>query len=778
MKNIILIFIIAFAATSTVCAQNIFNLQKLRGEVISSEPDNLYSTHAYNAFDTNKSTSFKSRDFRGWIGLDLKDEYAIRRIRVYPRSDRPERLQGAVLQGADNPQFNNAVDLYTITEIPLTGRFTTYIIQSEQTFRYVRCFSPDRNCNLAELEFYTDKGAQTAGYPQLTNLPTIYLETEGYFDFVNKENYAASNVIVSNGASVKTYSAGVKGRGNSTWQFMDKKSFRIKFDSKQNFLGLPASSKNWTLIASAVDKTLLRNGLAFEISKFLGFEFTPACVHVDVVLDGFYYGTYFVSDHLEVNKNRIDIDEMTASDIRTPNVSGGYHLEIDAYANEEPVYFYTNSGVPISIKSPDDDVIQPRQKEWITNHINQLESTLFTNPNLAVEKYIDIESAVKYYLHSELTGNCDSYWCIHTYKKRGDDKLYFGPVWDYDQAFLTNNRVPRFAFTLDTGHGVAMHWFRIIMQTAAAQNVLRELWKKVKKEDLEGKLISYLDEKAEHLQQSQTLNFQRWNSMNVKVWFEDALFDTYNEYIEFVKGFIRDRFNWFDEFAPIDKIDILPASNPGNPAKEWRYVTSAPSSNRWYLASYDDSSWNTGFAPFGTEQNLQNTFWFTNEIYIRTQFEVEQSDLDSIDRLYLYLFHDEDCWVYLNNELVLALEGYITHYKAFEIDKSKLKPQTNSIAIKCTQTTGGQLIDAGIYGTAKETEISICTPEKQTYKHNVKNGVLFIYDVEINSKIALYSIDGKLIKQEKAVSSDIQIQLPAKGVYLARLNGETIKATF
>ena len=27
------------------------------------------------------------------------------------------------------------------------------------------------------------------------------------------------------------------------------------------------------------------------------------------------------------------------------------------------------------------------------------------------------------------------------YKERGDDKIYFGPVWDFDLAFDNNNRV-------------------------------------------------------------------------------------------------------------------------------------------------------------------------------------------------------------------------------------------------------------------------------------------------------------------------------------------------
>ncbi|GHU62186.1 hypothetical protein FACS1894123_02710 [Bacteroidia bacterium] len=773
MKPSILILFLHLAFVFSTKAQDLVGFQKLRGEVISSEPEDAYSAHAYNAFDTNKGTSFKAKNLNGWVGLDLKSSYSVKKIRIYPRADRRERLVGSIFQGANDPSFANPINLTQITQIPPANQYTTYNVQLNRTFRYVRCLSPNQNCNPAELEFYTNEGEQTLEYPQLTNLPTIYLETKGGFNFVEKVEYVASKVLVSDGSVVNSYDAGVRGRGNSTWDFMDKKSFRIKFDKKQHFLGLPASAKNWVLIACAVDKTFVRNGLAFEISKTLGFEYTPPCVYVDVVLDGFYYGTYFVSDHIDVDKKRIDIDEMTPSDIQPPKISGGYHLEIDAYANLEKVYFYTNRGVPFSIKSPDSDEILPIQKAWIQNHINQLEAMLYSDPEQACEKYIDIESAVKYYLLSELTGNCDSYWCIPAFKKRGDDKLYFGPVWDYDQAFLTNERVPRFAATLDTQHGVAQQWFRIIMQTNAAKKVLSRLWKEVMAANLKQQLLTYADENAALLQQSQALNYQRWNSLNRKVWFEDALFNTYNEYITFVKGFINDRINWFDEICSTEKYYFLSPSTSKNLLKTWKYTTSGQGNQNWFTESFNDSGWLSGQAPFGTEQNLQNTLWNGSQIYIRTQFDVKQSDLDAVEKLYLTLFHDEDCWVYINGQLALNRSGYITSYQSFEIDKNLLKPSGNTIAIRCIQTTGGQLIDAGIYGTMKRQDTGIKKTMPSKYSYTVSGNVLTLNTVEANIPVAVYSLDGRLLIQQKTSSPSTSIRLLHKGIYLVRMPDET-----
>ena len=828
---------IVLMLAATVCfqmqAQDLPGFQKLRGSVLSTTPDDDYTRHKYNAFDTNRGTHFMARDVGGWVGLDLGVQQVIRRVRVFPMPDRHDQFNGAIFQGADNPEFNNPTNLFTVTQGLTPGQYATYTITNTQAFRYVRCINFDHRCSVAELEFYADTDAQTVLYPQLTNLPTVYLETKGNFDFVNKENWVSSQVgrvVVVGAPSAGAFSAEIRGRGNSTWEFMDKKPFRIRFPDgeSQNFLGLPAKARNWTLIANAVDKTMLRNALAFEISKALGFEYTPPAKMVDVVLDGFYYGAYMASDHIQVNQYRINIDEIVASDVTLPNLSGGYHLEIDAYAADEEFHFYTPRGVPFTIQSP--DIYHPIAHKWIEDHIKKTEALLFEDPDLAVERYIDLESAVKYYIHSELTGNCDAYWCIPCYKKRNDDKLYFGPVWDYDQAFLTNNRVPKDYETLNTQHGSAQPWFRQIMKTNAAKKKLQSIWQQVKDDNLKQQLFDYLDENAALLQKSQALNFERWNSLNRKVWFEDALFNSYQEYIDFVKWFIEFRFEWYDDIVrerQVQEIILTTAANG------WRYTLNEPA-KEWNQKEFDDKQWAIGQAPFGTEQNLQNTNWTTDKIFIRTYFDIEKDVLDSIDKAYFTIWHDEDCQIYLNGSLALELKGYLTAYRTFEFDKTLLMEGTNTIAVKCIQTVGGQLIDVGISALMFEKEIidpclidpcscdpcscdpcicdpcicdpcscdpCICDPclcltdpcsideccnePKPTgsfdiedgYYCFVQNGVLTIRGLN-NEKVALYGIDGRIFMLRQANGDEIQYALPVRGIYIVRIEGKVIKIAY
>lgn len=752
---------------------NLAGFQKLRGEVLSSPAEDEYTVHKYNAFDTNEGTNFKAKDLNGWVGLDLKSKLLIKKVRIMPLTDRTERLNRSIIQGANDAQFTNPVNLFMIPSAPTAGIYSVYNLASEQEFQFVRIISPNQYCNLAEIEFYCEEGKQVVEFPQLTNIPTIYLETKGGFDFVDKSIYTPAQIVITDGDSIGIFKAEVRGRGNSTWEFMEKKPFRIKFDKKQHFLGFPANAKSWTLIACAVDKTLLRNSLAFEMSRKLGFEFSPSNKIVDVVLDGFYYGSFMASDHLQIDTMRINVTEMKSTDIGDPEITGGYHLEIDAYANEEPVNFRTNANVPITIKDPDEVTIVPMQFEYIKNHVNFAENFILNNPEGAFQQCADIQSVVKYYLHSELTGNCDSYWSIHTSKKRGDDKLYFGPVWDYDQAFMTNNRVPRYSATLDQQHGVSQHWFRSMMKSPSAQQVLKQIWNQSKAEGLSDYLLDYLYENADLIQQSQALNFERWRSINKKVWFEDALFPTYKEYIDFVAQFIEDRFAWFEDNYMLEKKIILPISAPENPIRVWSYTFDNQPEN-WYSTSFDYGTWPMGDAPFGYERNLQNTIWRTTQIYIRTRFFVEKQDLDSIKKTFFYLFHDEDVWIYLNGELALMRGGYIADYQSFEFEKSLLKEGWNTLAVKCTQTGGGQLIDVGIFGSSIPTSTENIR-ENSKYNYFVKDGILNVNSKVIINSVSLFGIEGRLIQNINSTDANIQIKLPHRGIFLVRIDDETVK---
>ena len=389
--------------------------------------------------------------------------------------------------------------------------------------------------------------AQTAEYKQITNLPTVYIDTEDYVSITSKETYVRATLRYVDKDGTTVYDAlGIRGRGNSTWG-LDKKPYRIKFDKKQSFLGKDrAKAKSWTMLANHTDKTLMRNALASYIGTLAGQPFTAAAQFVDVVLNGKLIGNYQISDQMEIREKRIDILEQEDPATAESNITGGYLLEVDGFASSEPVYFRTSKGVTITIKSPDDDIINDAQIKYIQNHIQKFETALFSSdfkdPEKGYRRYVDAETLVSWYVASEITGNPDMFWSTYIYKKHDDDKIYWGPMWDYDIAFNNCYRKGDLSRKVMFRDGFAQDltalWINRMWQDPWFVALVDAKWKELKAMDFESLMLDFVDETAALLEQSQKLNFDMW-PIATRVYDEYRLFGTYKEGVDFLKDYLR-----------------------------------------------------------------------------------------------------------------------------------------------------------------------------------------------------------------------------------------------
>ena len=546
------------------------NIEKLlTGRVIGTLQSVDYSTGQKsttvnsrdNVFDNNFDTYFASYERSGtWVGLDLGKKHVITKIGYSPRIEQSNRVVLAILEGANNPNFSDALPIYIITKAAKEREMTFAEVNCSRGFRYVRYVTPNNvRCNLAELAFYGIEGeGDDSQLYQLTNLPTVVINTQYSQDIVSKENEIQSSIYIisENGTNLLSDTdAGVRGRGNASWEF-PKKPYRIKFSEKRSPLGAPASAKKWTLINNYGDKTLMRNILAFELSRRLGMSYTPFCQPVDVILNGEYRGCYQLCDQIEVNKNRVNITEMEPEDTAQPALSGGYLIEIDAYAYSEASYFVSKKGIPVTIKSPDEDDITSEQSAYIKNFFNSMENAVFsqnfTDKEQGYRRYLDLDSFLQHFIVGELAGNTDTYWSVYMYKDRNSDKLYTGPIWDHDLSFENDiriyplNNMPDFVYA--SGQSSAAHYEvrnmvnRIIKEDSQARDRLIEMWNEARKDVFtEESLIEYIEETAALLDESQKLNFMRWNILNQSVHQNVAAYGSYEAEMDVVKKYIKKR---------------------------------------------------------------------------------------------------------------------------------------------------------------------------------------------------------------------------------------------
>ena len=549
---------------------------KLTGRVIGTVETVDYSTFNKSttvntremAFDGNLNTYFASweRSYT-WTGLDLGSPHVITKVGWSPRNDvhGEARVVLGVFEGANREDFLDALPLYIIKERGTIGVISYSTVNCSAGFRYVRYIGPsDARCNIAEIEFYGHLGeGDNSNLYQLTNLPTVSIHTlDGVIPFDKKSNIEAQISIIADGEESLLAEVGtIRERGNYSRTF-PKKPYRIKFDKKKQVLDAPAKAKKWTLINNYGDKTLMRNLLAFELSRRMGMPYTPYGRAVDVMLNGEYKGCYQLCDQVEVHKNRVNITEMTPQDLSGSALTGGYFFEIDAYADQEQKWFWSNQGNPVTIKSPDEDSIANVQFNYIKNHFSKMESQWRT--------YLDLDTFLRHFLVGELSGNTDTYWSVFMYKQRDDDIVYTGPVWDFDLAFDNDNRTypvnSKSDFIYRSGGSSAgnMRTFvdRIVINDSQAKAMLVELWDEARQNGLNKESLTlYVDSLEAELQQSQELNFKRWPIMLDWVHQNPHIWGSYEQEVQNVRRFISQRVEWMDKrlnytFVPSSIADV------------------------------------------------------------------------------------------------------------------------------------------------------------------------------------------------------------------------------
>lgn len=536
-------------------------LAKLSGSIIGSQYSVDYNTNKSsttvntkdNVFDGNYDTFFASYDRSNtWVGLDLGIEHIITKVGYSPRIDQEGRVELAVIEGANKPDFSDALPIHVIRNSAPSRVMSYDEVSCSRGFRYVRYVSPNNvRCNLAELEFYGYEGVgDDSALFQLTNLPMVVINTEDAKDIVSKEVEIPSNVYIisENGTKImETSETGVRGRGNASWNF-DKKPYRLKFKDKQSPLGAPASAKKWTLISNYGDKTLMRNILAYQVSRCLGMAFTPFIQPVDVFLNGEYKGCYQFCDQVEAAKDRVPAKD-------------GYHIEVDGYAWQESSMFYSWTGTPVTIKNPDEEDITQEQKDFICTFFSMMEqaalSENFTDPENGYRKYLDLDSFLSNFIIGDFCGNTDLFWSIHMYKDISDGKIYTGPTWDHDLSFNNDyrsypvnslNDFILFTKAQPAGGQIIDVARRIIKEDPEAKKRLIELWEAGYEAGIKD-LKAYAEQTAELLSESQELNFKRWKILDQYIHMNFQALGSYEAEVDFVKQYIDDRLVLFDQLV-------------------------------------------------------------------------------------------------------------------------------------------------------------------------------------------------------------------------------------
>ncbi len=374
---------------------------------------------------------------------------------------------------------------------------------------------------------------------QLTNncdldIPLLVINTEKAQSINNRYDWIRGKMIIDKQISNELDFTGeieIKGRGNNSWG-MPKKPYTIKLKEESFLLGMNKHSR-WVLLANASDKTLLRNRVAFEISKKTSLAWTPDSKFVNVIINGSYVGNYLLCEQIKISENRVNISKMSYDDTSLEGVTGGYLIEIDRFYNEPTKFRSQFSNLPILLKEP--EYLNTYQFNYIQNYINTIESYLYSDTiSDNYHDYIDINSFIDWWIIYEITVNLDANLpgSCYMYKNIGG-KLFAGPVWDFDLTTFKSSTT----FHIKN----KSLWYPQLFSDHYFKQLAKQRWI-ILKPSLET-ISDYINQQKIYIQNSATVNWAKWTLNNGSNQDEKLPWD---EAVDKMKKNYIDRLNWMD----------------------------------------------------------------------------------------------------------------------------------------------------------------------------------------------------------------------------------------
>jgi len=346
--------------------------------------------------------------------------------------------------------------------------------------------------------------------PQTSGLPVINVKTENNKPITDKENYVTATVKVTTDNpdhSFENKPAGIRGRGNSTWNY-PKKPYRIKFDSRTSLFGYGAA-KSWVLLANYLDPTLIMNSVAFELGQRFGLEYTNHANHVEFFLNGSYQGSYVLTEQVQVDKQRVNIDE-----------EKDFLVELDTYFDEDYQFKTSIIQLPVMIKSP--ELTNDAGMDFVKTAMKDLEDALFDPvknfPDNNYQDLIDINTVINFLMVNDIVANTELQHPKSMYMyKRASGKIQMGPLWDFDWGFGGNGS---FHYFEDreilcqpnyTGSQTGYKFFCRFFDDPDFRKKYKDRWNELYQTKISNMDV-FIDELTAKLQKSQIENFEVWSN--------------------------------------------------------------------------------------------------------------------------------------------------------------------------------------------------------------------------------------------------------------------------
>jgi len=570
-----------------------------------------------------------------------------------------------------------------------------------------------------------------AGYIRLStdaqnfssNLPVIIMErfSNGGTTAANGKTFTFFAFFEPDPQTGKTrlngpYSLGTRGgwkvRGSSSSGF-SKKAFSIEAWNELNRnknispLGFPEESDFILNARSVYDRSLMRNAFIYELSNQVG-RYAVRTKFVELFKDdnggnlsysNDYDGVYTFMEKISRDKERVNVERLTGNLSEEPGITGGYILKVDRLDPGDSGL--RAGGQTLGWVYPKEDDVSSDQSNWAREYINEMSSALSTDK---FGDYIDTLSWVDHHLLNILTLNADALRLSTFFHKKRNEKIEYGPIWDFDRSMESTDGRDNNPSTWSGGTSYfTFPWWGSLFDNENFWQVYIDRYFELREGAFATSNIhSIIDNMATELNEAQARNFRRWS--------DQPRFGSYQGEINHLKDWLGTRLDWMDgQFAPKPTTNKTAGSYPpgtkitlntnlaGNQSIYYTLDGSdprppdqseplngttiidediavralVPSSNisaSWYRdLNFNDSSWIQGTNGIGYERSngydpyinidVDDEMSGRTSCYIRVKFNLTQNDIEKWNYMILQMRYDDGFVAYLNGTRIASSQA-------------------------------------------------------------------------------------------------------------------------
>lgn len=306
------------------------------------------------------------------------------------------------------------------------------------------------------------------------NVASVFVDVRsGSMDYIHqkKGNSEAGSMRIYNADGTLNFSGtfdSLQGRGSSTWT-QEKKPYNLELSAEGDLLGMGAAKK-WVLLANAMDPSQLRNKIVLDAAAALGMAYTPESKWANLYVNGEYMGLYLLCERIEVDPERADL---TGEDYFL--VSKEWEWRMDA---ENEAYVQLSSKAALRLRDTNMEAEDVRLVFQSAENAILAEDGIDPVTGRHWRELIDVDSWAMKYLIEEGFGNVDGGTLSQYFYYEGD-KIYAGPVWDYDLSMGNTFAYPNPAANMlyvDRPEVYATVWYPALLQQEEFRLRVQELY--------------------------------------------------------------------------------------------------------------------------------------------------------------------------------------------------------------------------------------------------------------------------------------------------------------